>query len=68
MLCDIVLHGFRTRLDVFRRALLGDPPAHMEPMTVRLQPGAMAVRAKPRASPIVHIPRDESCWGDVLSR
>ena len=52
MLRDIV---FRTHLDVFRRALLGDPPARVEPMTVRLQPGARAVRAKPRASPIVHI-------------
>ena len=48
MLRDIV---FRTHLDVFRRALLGDPPARVEPMTVRLQPGARAVRAKPRASP-----------------
>ena len=35
---DIV---FRTHLDVFRWALLGDPPARMEPMTVRRQPGAM---------------------------
>ena len=34
MLCDIV---FCTHLDVFRRALLGDPPARMEPMTVGLQ-------------------------------
>ena len=49
MLPDIV---FRTHLDVFCRALLGYPPARMEPMTVRLQPGARAVRAKPRASPI----------------
>ena len=31
MLRDIV---FRTHLDVFRRALLGDPPARVEPMTV----------------------------------
>ena len=48
MLRDII---FRTHLDVFRRALLGDPPAGVEPMTVRLQPAAKAVRAKPRASP-----------------
>ena len=48
MLRDIV---FRTHLDVFRRALLDDPPARVEPMTVRHQPGARAVRAKPRASP-----------------
>ena len=33
MLRDIV---FRTHLDVFRRALLGGPPARVEPMTVRL--------------------------------
>ena len=37
-------------------------------MTVRLQPGARAVWAKPRASPIVHIPDDEKCWGGLLSR
>ena len=48
MLRDIVC---RTHLDVFCRALLGDPPARVERMTVRLQPGARAVRAKPRASP-----------------
>ena len=48
MLCNIV---FRTHLDVFCRALLGDPPARVDPMTVRLQPGARAVRAKPRAPP-----------------
>ena len=50
MLRDIV---YRTHLDVFRRALLGDPPARVEPMTVRLQPGARAVRVTPRASPII---------------
>ena len=48
MLRDIV---FPTNLDVFRRASLGDPPARVGPMTVRLQPGARAVRAKLRASP-----------------
>ena len=48
MLRDIV---FRTRLNVFRRALLGDPPARVEPMTVRLQSGERAVRATLRASP-----------------
>ena len=41
---------FRTHFDVFRRALLDDPPARVEPMTVRFQPGASAVRATPRAS------------------
>ena len=39
MLRDIV---FRTPFDVFRQALLGDPPARLEPMTVRVQPGARA--------------------------
>ena len=61
MLRDIVFCGFHTHLDVFRRALLDDPPAHVEPMTVRLQPGARAMQAKPRASSIVHIPGDENC-------
>ena len=41
MMHDIV---FRSHLDVIRRALLGDPPARVEPMTVRLQPGTRAVR------------------------
>ena len=68
MLRDIVFRGFRMHLDVFRPTLLGDPPAHVEPMTVRLQLGARAVRAKPRASPIVHIPGDVNCRGDLLSR
>ena len=48
MMRDIV---FRTHLDVVRRASLGDPPVRVEPMTVRLQPGARAVRAKLHASP-----------------
>ena len=39
---DIV---FLTHLDFFRRAMSGDPPLRVEPMTVRLQPGARAVRA-----------------------
>ena len=59
MLRDIV---FRTHLDAFRRALLGDPPARVGPMNARLQPGARAVRVTPRASPIAHIARDENCW------
>ena len=62
---DIV---FCTHLDVFRRVLLVDLPASVEPMIVRLQPGTTAVRAKPHASPIVYIPGDENCWGNVLSR
>ena len=65
MLRDIV---FRAHLDVLCRALLGDPPAHVEPMAMRLQPGARAVRVQLHASPIVHIPGDENCWGDLLSR
>ena len=43
MLHDIV---FRTHLDVFGRAFLGDPLARVEPMTERLQLGARVVRAK----------------------
>ena len=35
-------------LDVFRRALLGDPPARVEPMTVQFQLSSRAVWAKPR--------------------
>ena len=44
---------FRKHLDVFCRALLGDPP-------VRLQPRARAVLAT-RTSPIIHIAGDENC-------
>ena len=58
MLRDIV---FRTHLDVFRRALPGNPPSRVEPMTVRIQPGPRAVRVTPRAFPIVHIAGDENC-------
>ena len=65
MMRDIV---FRTHLDVFRRALLGDPPPRVEPMIVRLQPGARAVRVAPHASSIVHIDDDETCWAYRLSR
>ena len=43
MLRDIV---FRTHLDVFRRALSGDPPARVELMTMRLHSGARVVRVK----------------------
>ena len=53
MLRDI---GFCTHFDLFRRAVSGDPPARVEPITVRLQPGARAMRAKPRAYLIVHNP------------
>ena len=49
MLPDI---AFYTHLHVFCRALWGYPPARVEHMTVRLQPGARAVRAKRCASPI----------------
>ena len=45
---DIVL---RTNLDVFCRTLLGDPSARVKSITVRLQPRARVVPAKPRASP-----------------
>ncbi|CAM9525373.1 unnamed protein product, partial [Sphacelaria rigidula] len=36
------------RVDTFRRALCGDPPARVEPMRVQLKPQAKAVKAKPR--------------------
>ena len=65
MLSDIV---FRTHLDVFRRALLGDMPARVEPLTVRLQPGGRVVRVTPRASPIAHITGDDNSWAYLLSR
>ena len=65
MLRDIV---FYTHLDVFRREFLGDPPARVKPMSVRLSPGARAVRVTPRASPIVHIAGDEKCRLYLLSR
>ena len=65
VLRDIV---FRTHLDISFWALFGDPLARVEPMTVRLQPGAKAVRAKPRVSPTAHIPGDDNCWGDLPSR
>ena len=65
MMRDIV---FRAHLDAFRWALWGDPPARVEAMTVRLQPGARAVRLIPRASPIAHIAGDENCWEYLLSR
>ena len=48
MLHDIV---FCTHFDIFGRSLLGDPPSRVKTMTVRLQPSAKAMRAKPRASP-----------------
>ena len=64
VLRDIV---FRTHLDVFRRAFLGDPPARVQPRTVRLRSDARTVWAKPRVCPIVHIAGDANCWGDLLS-
>ena len=36
------------RVDAFRWALRGDPPARVEPMRVHLKPQAQAVRARPR--------------------
>ena len=36
------------RVDAFRRALRGDPPARVEPMRVDLKPQAQAVKARPR--------------------
>ena len=36
------------RVDAFRRALRGDPPARVESMRVHLKPQAQAVKARPR--------------------
>ena len=36
------------RVDTFRRALRGDPPARVEPMRVHLKPLAQAEKARPR--------------------
>eukprot|EP00903_Cladosiphon_okamuranus_P011351 g10699.t1 len=36
------------RYNAFRRALRGDPPANVEPMVVKLKPGAASVKARPR--------------------
>ena len=36
------------RVDAFRRALRGDPPARVEPMKIHLKPQAQAVKARPR--------------------
>ena len=40
-----VLHR---HFNAFRRALRDDPPARVEPMRVKLKPGATAVKMKPR--------------------
>ena len=58
----------RTHLEVYRRELLGDPPARVEPVPVWPQPGARGVRVTPLASPTVHIAGDKNCWRDLLSR
>ena len=43
------LRGIVSRcFNAFRRALLGDPPARVEPMRAQLKPGASALTAKPR--------------------
>ncbi|CAM9627217.1 unnamed protein product, partial [Sphacelaria rigidula] len=36
------------RVNAFRRAMRGDPPARVEPMRVQPKPGAFAVKMKPR--------------------
>ena len=36
------------RIDAFRRALRGDPPARVEPMRVQVEQHAQAVNARPR--------------------
>ena len=59
MLRDIV---FRTHLDVFCRTFLGDTPARVEPMAVRLQPGERAVWAKPPSE------RNRLPWNTAVCR
>ena len=58
MLCDIV---FRTHLDVFRRALLGDPPARVESLAVRLQLGARVMRANSHQNVTAYREMRQSC-------
>ncbi|CAN0019163.1 unnamed protein product, partial [Sphacelaria rigidula] len=36
------------RVNAFRRALRGDPPARVEPMRAKSIPGASAAKTKPR--------------------
>ena len=44
----VVYAIFFRRIDAFRRALRGDPPARVEPMRVHLKPQAQVVKARPR--------------------
>ena len=44
---DAALYRFSQAPSRFRRAFVGDPPARVKPMAVRLQLGARVVREKP---------------------
>ena len=55
------------RFNAFRRALRGDPPAHVEPMLFQLKPGASAVKAKPRRYDPVKTSWVTSCVAALLA-
>ena len=55
------------RLNAFRRALRGDPPARVESMRVQLKPGASAVKAKPRRYDPVKTSWLASCVAALLA-
>ena len=45
---DMVLY---IHAEAFRRALVGEPPAAVPEMQVKLKPGSLAIQAKPRVYP-----------------
>ena len=55
------------RVNAFRRALRGDPPARVEPMRVQLKPGATTVKAKPRRYDPVKSSWLASCMAALLA-
>ena len=56
------------RVDAFRRALRGDPPARVEPVRVQLKPQAQAVKARPRRYDPCLLYTSPSPRDDTLSR
>lgn len=50
------------RFDVFRRAIIGEYPADVEPMVVKLNAEVRTVRAKPRAYPRCNRRGSLSTW------
>ncbi|CAM9802748.1 unnamed protein product, partial [Sphacelaria rigidula] len=62
------LRGILCRhVNAFRRALMGDPPARVEPMRVTLKPGAAAVRAKAKRYDPVKSSWLASCMGALVA-